>query len=226
MKFFSRDKEPSDPAIIVSRCLKFLVNRITDDLTGEGYCWRKPWGVKRFECMVLSKFILDYSFEQIVKDQLSENEKIGYYLLSNQTFSSMFNAEFSKVGMSFEDMKEEIQNKVKAYITALGPDSQPPECYHQIYMLITGSLSREELEKEATKKTAGLEIMRNNEYFAPMVTQYEDSIKYLKEQIVALDMIDIILPHMIRSARQKVKSINLNKIKSLSKKIAKKDNNK
>ena len=101
------------------------INRITDDLTGEGYCWRKPWGVKRFESMVLSKFILDYSFEQIVKDQLSENEKIGYYVLSNQTFSSMFNAEFSKVGMSFEDMKEEIQNKIKAYITEEYPIWKP-----------------------------------------------------------------------------------------------------
>ena len=109
MKFFSRNKELSDPAIIISSCIRFLLNRITDDLEREGYSWNKPWGVKRFESIVLAKFMLDYSFERIVESQLSEDEKIGYYDLSNTSFSNIFNLEFSEVGMNFDDMQEEIE---------------------------------------------------------------------------------------------------------------------
>ena len=226
MKIFSRNKELSDPKSVVNSCLKFLLNRITDDLDNERYHWNKSWGVKRFESIVLAKFILDYSFERIVENELSDDEKIGYYDLSNTLFSSMFNEEFSEVGINFADMQEEIEKKVEGYFTSLKEVQQPPECYYQLYMLITGSQSREELEDEVKKKTAGLDLIRTNENFASLVTQYEGQIKHLKEQVAAFDQAEIMLPHMIRSARQKIKNMNLNKIKTLSKKLAKKDKNK
>ena len=226
MKFFLQNKELTDPAIIISNCLKFLLNRITDDLEGEGYSWNKPWGVKRYESIVLSKFILDYAFEGIVEGKLSDDEKNGYYELSNASLSSMFNSEFSEVGMNFEDMQEEIEEKIAGYITARRENRRPPECYYQIYMLITGSQSREALEEELNKKTAGLQIMNTNKNFASMVPQYEAQISHLKAKVAAFDLADIMLPHMFRSARQKLKNINIKKIKSLSKKLSKKDTQK
>ena len=226
MKIFSRNKELSDPKIVVNSCLKFLLNRITDDLDNERYHWKKSWGVKRFESIVLAKFILDYSFERIVENQLSDDEKIGYYDLSNTLFSSMFNEEFSEVGINFADMQEEIEKKVEGYFTSLKEVQKPPGCYYQVYMLITGSQSREELEEEVEKRTTGLDLIRTNENFASIVTQYEGQIKHLKEQVAAFDQAEIMLPHMIRSARQKIKNINFNKIKTLSKKLAKKEKKK
>ena len=226
MKIFSRNKELTDPKIVVNSCLKFLLDRITDDLDNERYHWNKFWGVKRFESIVLAKFILDYSFERIVENQLSDDEKIGYYDLSNTLFSSMFNEEFSEVGINFADMQEEIEKKVEGYFTSLEEVQQPPECYYQVYMLITGSQSREELEEEVKKKTAGLELIRTNEKFASIVTQYEGQIKHMQEQVAAFDQAEIMLPHMIRSSRQKIKNMNLNKIKTLSKKLTNKDKKK
>ena len=223
MKIFSRNKELSDPKSVVNSCLKFLLNRITDELDNERYHWNKSWGVKRFESIVLAKFILDYSFERIVENELSDDEKIGYYDLSNTLFSSMFNEEFSEVGINFADMQEEIEKKVEGYFTSLKEVQQPPECYYQVYMLITGSQSREELDEEVKKKTAGLDLIRTNEIFASIVTQYEGQIKHLKEQVAAFDQAEIMLPHMIRSARHKIKNMNFKKIKALSKKLTNKD---
>ena len=139
MKFFLQNKELTDPAIIINNCLKFLLNRITDDLEREGYRWNKPWGVKRFESIVLSKFILDYAFDGIVEGKLTDDEKNGFYQLSNASMSSLFNEEFSEIGMNFEDMQEEIEEKIEGYITARREYRRPPECYYQIYMLITKS---------------------------------------------------------------------------------------
>ena len=223
MQFFSRNKELSDPAIIVNSCLEFLFNRITDDLDRDGYSWNKPWGVKRFESIVLAKFILDYSFEKIAEGQLAEEDKTGYYNLSDTSFSNMFNSEFSPVGMNFDDMQEGIREKVDEYFKIRQEYHRPPECYYQIYMLITGSQSREEYEEEIKKKTVGLEFMRNNENFATMVKQYEIQINQMNQKVAAFDLADIMLPHMFRSARQKLKTINIKKIKVLSKKLAKKE---
>ena len=226
MKIFSRNKELSDPKSVVNSCLKFLLNRITDDLDNERYHWNKSWGVKRFESIVLAKFILDYSFERIVENELSDDEKIGYYDLSNTLFSSMFNEEFSEVGINFADMQEEIEKKVEGYFTSLKEVQKPPECYYQVYMLITGSQSREELEEEVEKRTTGLDLIRTNEIFASIVTQYEGQIKHMQEQVAAFDQAEIMLPHMIRSARQKIKNMNFKKIKTLSKKLTNKDKKK
>ena len=206
--------------------MEFLFNRITDDLDREGYSWNKPWGVKRFESIVLAKFILDYSFEKIAEGQLAEEDKTGYYNLSDTSFSNMFNSEFSPVGMNFDDMQEGIREKVDEYFKIRQEYHRPPECYYQIYMLITGSQSREEYEEEIKKKTVGLEFMRNNENFATMVKQYEIQINQMNQKVAAFDLADIMLPHMFRSARQKLKTINIKKIKVLSKKLAKKDKNK
>ena len=71
-----------------------------------------------------------------------------------------------------------------------------------------------------------MDLIRTNENFASIVTQYEGQIKHLKEQIAAFDQAEIMLPHMIRSARQKIKNINFNKIKTLSKKLTNKDKKK
>ena len=222
MKFFFRSKEPSDPVIVVNSCLKFLLNRITDDLDSKEYCWNRPWGIKRFESMILAKSVLDYSFEKIVKDELSEDEKQGYYDLSNSSFARVFNAEFSELGIHFEEMREEIEKKIEDYSSALWDKRKPPEAYYQIFILITGSQTRTELEEEERKNTAGLKLMRTNEYFSKMVPLYEEEIKLLQEKIAAFDRVEIMLPHILRSARSKLKNIKIKKIKSLSKKLAKK----
>ena len=75
MKLFSGIKESSDPAIIIDKCLKAVVNRISDDLDGEGYNWTKPWGVKRFESIILAKFMLDYSFNGLAEAKLQDDER-------------------------------------------------------------------------------------------------------------------------------------------------------
>jgi len=91
-----------------------VVNRISDSLDEDEYHWKKPWGVKRFESMILAKFMLDHAFNGLSEDKLKDDEKIAFENLSNSAFSKMFNDEFSEVGLNYEDMQEEIQKKIDA----------------------------------------------------------------------------------------------------------------
>ena len=222
--FLSQNKESTDPTIVVSNCLRYLLNRISEDFERKGYYWTKPWGVKRFESIILAKFILDYSFEKIAEDQLSDEDKISYYQISNRSLSELFNDEFSEVGINFEDMEEYINKKVQSYFAIRKDFRQVPDCYYQMYMLITGCKPFLELKEELKNKTEGLKIIRNHENFIQLVPQYEMQIEDYKGQISGLELAEIMLPHIMRAARQKIKNINLKKIKSLSKKLAKKDN--
>ena len=147
MKLFSRNKEPSDPAVIISSCLNAVMNRISDSLDEDEYHWKKPWGVKRFESMILAKFMLDHAFNGLSQDKLKDDEKIAFENLSNSAFSKMFNDEFSEVGLNYEDMQEEIQKKIEDYFGA-HRESRPPKRWHEIYTLITKSKTKEELEEE------------------------------------------------------------------------------
>jgi len=224
--FFSKNKQQTDPEIIVKDCLNDLVKKVSEDLSSDGYRWGKPWGVKLFESAVLSKFIIDYSFDGIVAEQLSDDEKKGFFEISNRKFSKYFNDTFSSVGLNYEDMKEDIDNKVEKYFATRREFRKPPQCWHQIYMLVTRSKSIEEIKDDMKNKTSGLELMKTNENFSSMVPQYEMQIKILQDKIGAFELAEMMLPHMIRFTKQRLRPIKLKKIKALSKKLAKKDKKK
>jgi hypothetical protein len=225
MKLFSRNKETSDPAVIIQNSLSAVVNRISESFEDEKYHWTKPWGVKRFESMVLAKFMMDYSFNGLAEDKLKDDEKNAFITLSLSSFSKLFNDEFSQIGLNCEDMQEELQQKIDAYFDARR-GTKPPLCWHTIYQLVTRSKSKEELEEDVKKKAIGLELIKGNENFAGMVPQYESQISILKDKASAFDSAEMMLPHMVRFTKDKLRVINLKKIKALSKKLAKKDKGK
>ena len=225
MKLFTRNKEPSDPSIVINNCLKAVVNRISGSLDEEEYHWTKPWGVKRFESIILAKFMMEYSFNKLAEEKLKDDEKIGFYNLCNISFSKLFDDEFGEVGINFENMQEEIQTKIDGYFSARR-ESKPPFCWHVIYQLITRSNSKEEIQEDIQKKSAGLELIRGNDNFASMVPQYESQIKILKDKANAFDSAEMMLPHMVRFTKDKLRVIKLKKIKVLSKKLAKQEKGK
>jgi hypothetical protein len=222
MKFFSKNKIVTDPEIVINDSVKLLVDRITNSFNESEYHWNKSWGIKRFESMVLAKFIIDYSFNGVTKDKLNDDEKLSFIEISSNAFSKLFNNEFSSVGLNYDDMIEEINLKIESYYEARR-ENKPPVCWHKIYQLITRSKSKEDLEEDIKNKISGLELIKGNDNFAGMVPQYEAQIKILKDMSSSFESAEMMLPHMIRFTNDHMKVINLKKIKSLSKKLGKKD---
>ena len=224
MNFFRNNKNLTDPETIISGCLSSLLNRISDDLERKGYYWDASWGVKRYESIILSKFIVDHSFESVMREEASEEEKSAYYFLSNKIFMSLFDGEFSEIGMNYESMKSEIDKKIKDYFAAYNSTDESPDHYAQMYMVITRSKSPDELKKEINKQSVCLKFLQVNDKFSHMVPEYEKKLMFFEEKASAFKLAEIMLPHMMRSARHKVKDISIKKLKSLSKKNLKKEN--
>ena len=225
MKLFFQNKETSDPGIIIDNCLKTVTNRISDDLDGDAYHWNKPWGVKRFESIVLSKFLMNLAFNHLSEDKLQDDEKTGFENLCNTSFSTLFNDEFSSVGLSFEDMEEEIQTKIDGYFEARH-ENRAPICWHAIYKQIIRSSSKEEIVEDIQKKSEGLELIKGNDNFASMVPQYETQIKIMDDKVNSFEYAEMMISHMLRYTRDKLRAINLKKIKALSNKLSKQNKDK
>ena len=81
-------------------------------------------------------------------------------------------------------------------------------------------------EKLIAKKIAGLELIRGNDNFASMVPQYEMQIKTLKDKANSFESAEMMLPHMFRFTKDKLRVIKLKNIKAISKKLSKKDKGK
>ena len=220
-----RNKESSDPAMIIDNCLKTVTNRISDDLDGEAYHWNTPWGVKRFESIILAKFLMNLAFNQLSEDKLQDGEKTGFENLCNTSFSILFNDEFASVGLSFEDMEEEIQTKIDGYFESRR-ENRPPLCWYAIYQQIMRSSTKEEIEEDIQKKSEGLALIQGNENFTSMVPQYKTQINTLNDKVKSFEYAEMMISHMLRFTKEKLRAINLKKIKALSKKLAKQDKKK
>ena len=225
LNIFKRNKETTDPKVIIDKCLRALSNRITDSFQEDGYHWSKPWGVKRFESVVLAKFFMEYSFKIISEDKLQDDERLAFDTLCTTSFSKLFDSEFSSVGLNYEDMNEDINSKIEMYFEAR-KSSKPPHCWHAIYQLVTKTENKEDIQEDIKNKTSGLELIRGNENFISMVPQYESKIKILRDKVLAFESAEMMLPHMARFTKDKLRLIKLKKIKALSKKMAKQEKTK
>ena len=88
------------------------------------------------------------------------------------------------------------------------------------------SSSKEEIEEDIQIKTEGLELIKGNDNFASMVPQYESQINALNNKVNSFEYAEMMISHMLRLTKEKLRAINLKKIKALSKKLAKQDKGK
>ena len=89
MKLFSifkkKEKKVDAQQLIISTfdsCYKKLL----DELTSDEYCWSKPFGIKKFECLVIAKFVTDYSFKTLYAEEVDKDQSEGFQRLSDSHF--------------------------------------------------------------------------------------------------------------------------------------------
>ena len=168
-----------------------MCDRITSDLERKGYYWEVAWGIKRYESFILSKFIIDQSFESVMREDISEDEKKCFHHLSDKIFTSLFDKEFSVSGINSENMKSEIEKKIKDYFAAYNSTDEYPDHNAQMYMLITKSKSPVILEKEINKLSICLRFLKSNKNFSQVAEEYEQKLKRNQEKASAFKLAEV-----------------------------------
>ena len=222
MKLFSifkkKEKKVNPEQLIIST-FDSNYEKLLDELTLDEYCWDKPFGVKKFECFVLAKFVSDYSFNTLHAEDLDKDLSEGFQRLCNSHFVKKFDITFNGI-LKFSDMQAIINEKIESY-KSLRRENRPPECWHEIYSCFSENLSFDDANEEVERQTEGLELVKSNTKFKKLVPQCELKLEQTKVLVKAFMSAEVIFPRIVRFSKSEFKKINLKKIKSAIKKLDK-----
>ena len=222
MKLFSifkkKEKKVNPEQLIVST-FDSNYKKLLDELTLDEYCWDKPYGIKKFECFVLAKFVTDYSFNTLFAEDLDKDHSNGFQRLCDSYFIEQHDITFNGM-LKFSEMETIINEKIESYKT-LRRENRPPECWHEIYSHFSGNLTFEEANGEVERQIAGLELVKSNVKFKKLVPECELGLEQIKALAKAFISAEVIFPRTVRFSKSEFKKINLKKIKAAIKKLDK-----
>ena len=222
MKLFSifkkKEKKVNPEQLIVST-FDSNYKKLLDELTLDEYCWDKPFGIKKFECFILAKFVTDYSFNTLYAEELDKDQSEGFQRLCDAHFIEQHDIIFNGM-LKFIDMETIINEKIESYKT-LRRENRPPECWYEIYSHFSGNLTFDEANEEVERQTGGLELVKSNTKFKKLVPQCELKLEQTKALAKAFMSAEVIFPRTVRFSKSEFKKINLKKIKAAVKKLDK-----
>lgn len=222
MNFFSifkKKEKKVNPEKLIASTFDSNYKKLLDELTLDEYCWDKPFGIKKFECFVLAKFVTDYSFKTLYAEDIDKDQSEGYERLCNSHFIEQHDIIFNGM-LKFSEMESVINEKIECYKT-LRRESRPPECWYAIYSDFSGNLTFDEANEEVERQISGLELVKSNAKFKKLVPQCELKLEQTKTLTKAFMSAEVIFPRTIRFSKAEFKKINLKKIKAAFKKLDK-----
>ena len=222
MKLFSifkKKEKKVNPEQLIDSTFDSNYKKLLDELTLDEYCWDKPFGIKKFECFILAKFVTDYSFNTLYAEELDKDQSEGFQRLCDAHFIQQHDIIFNGM-LKFIDMETIINEKIESYKT-LRRENRPPECWYEIYSHFSGNLTFDEANEEVERQTGGLELVKSNAKFKKLVPQCEFKLEQTKALAKAFMSAEVIFPRTVRFSKSQFKKINLKKIKAAIKKLDK-----
>ena len=222
MKLFSifkKKEKKVNPEQLIVETFNSNYKKLLDELTLAEYCWDKPFGIKKFECFVLAKFVTDYSFKTLYAEDSDKEVLEGFERLCDSHFIHQHDIIFNGI-LKFSDMETIINEKIEIYKT-FRRESRPPECWHAIYSHFSGNLTVDEANKEVERQFSGLELVKSNMKFKKLVPQCELRLDESKALVKAYISAEVTFPRTVRFSKSQFKKINIKKIKAAIKQLDK-----
>ena len=133
----------------IDSLLKKVFNNVNADIFSEFkkdiYSWSKPDTIKKYECFIFSKFLINYSFSIVYKD-LDKNASNAFNKITEEVFFQLHEEKYSTV-LDYKDMKSSLDQKYDLFYS-LRKENKPPLCWHLIYCSLTGKNTPDEIQNE------------------------------------------------------------------------------
>jgi hypothetical protein len=129
-RFFVRTNEPEVDAPSVLSCMTHLATRLSKHLDSEYYRWKDNERAKKFECLILSKFMMCHAL--LSTGRVPEARKQFYLKMTDSVFETSM-----KTGFPWLDVPEAIKAKFEAYSDIMS-DVPHPACWQLLAGACTG----------------------------------------------------------------------------------------
>ena len=169
-----------------------IYTKILDEFNSSDYYWNRPYGVQKFESLVLSKYILEHTFKFAYGDDPKPDDQDNFQKILDSEFEKIHDNLFSEVDFTYQENIELINQKVESY-KDLRREHKPPVCWHSLFSLLTNNPSIDMAKEELKKHEQGLTLMRNNQNFVHMIGSAEKRIKKLKSKVGSFESTEIFI---------------------------------
>lgn len=126
-----------NPIDVIGFCMGDICNMLLSHFSKEYYKWEETKGVKTFECLVLSKFIIDHVLLTSFIEKIDET-RIKFYLeMVNVVFKTILETTLKDSQLTHDALKDTIINRLVMYSDAL-TENPHPACWQKITGICTG----------------------------------------------------------------------------------------
>lgn len=120
------DRSPS-----IQSCMNYILMGLYKHLSNECYGWNENEGVRRFECLILSRFLLEFAL--LNSDGFSEGKKQFYRAMIQMVFEETLTNTFPWL-----KVPDVITNRLETYSGVMA-ETSPPTCWQTIAGTCTGT---------------------------------------------------------------------------------------
>ena len=179
------------------------------------YDWSKSDSIKSYECFILSRFLIDYSFSVSFQDldknvinSFRKNSEAVFFEIHNQKYSTYFN---------YNDMKSVIDEKYNLF-WLLRSENKPPDCWNLIYASLTGKSTPSEIQADIIGLKRAIELMQNKPSLIDLSSKFEKGVFRNLKVIESFELAEILFRQNIRLIKKDLNSVDIPKQLSIEKK--------
>lgn len=126
------DSKETAPFTILSACMRDICTQLVNHFSVEHYKWNENEGVKTFECLILSKFLLDHALITTFHGKIVELRTDFYLKMLDSIFKSISDSTFPNIESS-----DIVMNRLGIYSNILS-ENPHPRCWQLIAGSCTG----------------------------------------------------------------------------------------
>tara|TARA_X000001036_G_scaffold439629_1_gene491495 strand:+ start:321 stop:974 length:654 start_codon:yes stop_codon:yes gene_type:complete len=214
LSLFKFNRKKTDIKPLISKLYKSISSNLFVEFQKDIYNWSKASSIKEYECFILSKFLIDYSFS-ISNTDIDKNSVNQFNKLSESVFIELHDKNYSQV-FTYDDMKNIINDKYNLF-TLLRKDNKPPECWNLIYSALTERSSQSQIQGDIIGLKKAIKSMKNKPSLIELNTAFEDRIVRNLKTIESFDLAEILFRQNIRIIKKEFGSIDISKELSVKK---------
>jgi len=172
----------------------------------ESYHWLKSSSIKKYECFIFSKFLIDYSFPISYKD-LDKNIINSFSKILEEVFTELHNRKYSEV-LVYKDMEKIINEKYNLFFS-LRKENKPPLCWHLIYSSLISGRNIDEIKSGIKGLEKAIQLLSSKSGTDDLVSQFRNIVVVDLKKIESFDLAEILFRQNIRSIKKQLVSIDI-----------------
>lgn len=113
-----------------------ISSSLVKHFSADQYRWREPKEIKTFECLILAKFLVDYSFDRTYRGKLSLSQLRGYQGTIDRQFRWLLENTFQG-RFAYDRVQDTVSNRLALYTQVMAANTHPA-CWQTLASVVTG----------------------------------------------------------------------------------------